>query len=176
MSTRTCPHCRLTYAPEFEEDRRLHRSHHRRIVGMKKQAYEPKPIKSFLICLQQEEFPEHVTWLSPRWKHRQMYLRARAFRNEFGYDFIQWADGIEKDENAHGFLFHEDGVIIGACAFRRRRDHWGMQWIWLAPQARRKGILTKWWPRFVKMFGNFDVEQPLSEAMTAFVKKMGHEC
>lgn len=174
MSLRECSQCGLTYVPEEEEDRKLHRNRHAMVMRMVNHAYKPKPLKSFLKCIETEEWPEHVRMRSPRWKHKQMYYRARAFKKEFGYDFTQWGDGYEDDPNAHGILFHEEGVILGACAFRWRGDHWGMQWVWFAPQARRKGILTKWWPRFVKTFGNFELEYPLSDAMAEFAKKIGH--
>lgn len=177
MTVRQCPGCNFTYVVESKEDQLEHRRRHNRIVGMKRQAYNPKPLKSFLKLLAMESrriIPEHVGSYSPPWQHRQMYLRARAFKKEFGYDVIQWEDHRESDINAHGFLLHEEGIILGACAFRWRRDHWAMQWIWLCPQARHKGLLTKWWPLFIMWFGNFDVEQPLSDAMAAFVKKVGH--
>jgi hypothetical protein len=106
-----------------------------------------------------------------------MYLRAGAFRREFHYDFIQWGDP-EDDPDAQGFLFaNEAGSILGACAFRRRehdgKSWWGLQWIWICPLARRKGMLTERWLEFRKRFGDFRVEGPVSPAMEHFVVKQG---
>jgi hypothetical protein len=111
-------------------------------------------------------------------------MRAATFQREFCYDFVQW-DGphqIESDPRARGFLFNDDsgvfghGAIVGACAFRWREhtDHppcWAMQWIWIAPKARRRGILSRRWDAFRARFGKFVIEPPLSEAMQAFAAK-----
>lgn len=46
-----------------------------------------------------------------------------------------------------------------------------MQWLWLHPYARSKGIMSALWPSFLEKFGDFNVERPLSKAMKAFVDK-----
>jgi ribosomal protein S18 acetylase RimI-like enzyme len=112
-------------------------------------------------------------------------MRAATFQREFCYDFVQW-DGphqIESDPRARGFLFNDDsgvfghGAIVGACArWREHTDHppcWAMQWIWIAPKARRRGILSRRWDAFRARFGKFVIEPPLSEAMQAFAAKHG---
>lgn len=94
-----------------------------------------------------------------------------------------WGASTEKDTdpNVHGFLFPDDsgifptGTIVGACAFRRREDYWALQWMWLAPKVRRRGILARRWPMFLERFGDFVVEAPLSNAMKAFVRQHGSE-
>lgn len=145
---------------------------------------KPKPLKAIRDSYIESDKGEPliVTAREPIWMHKQMYYRARAFKREFGYDFIQWSEK-EDDPGAYGFLFRDPeqlDVIIGACAFRWRNytdsdPMWAMQWIWLMPDARHKGILTKYWPVFTHMFGKFHVERPLSDAMAAFLEKMQHE-
>jgi len=68
-------------------------------------------------------------------------------------------------------------IIVGACAFRWREytNHepmWAMQWIWIAPRARRHGVLTHRWHGFQTHF-SFVLEYPLSDAMQAFATKQG---
>jgi hypothetical protein len=70
------------------------------------------------------------------------------------------------------------GAIVGACAFRWReyRDYpscWAMQWVWIAPKVRRRGILSRRWGAFRTRFGKFVLEPPLSKAMQAFAAKHG---
>lgn len=115
-----------------------------------------------------------VNCLSPKWKHREMYGRAKAFQREMGYDFAQWnSPDTNPDDDAIGILFDHDDLIVGACSFRLRGNTWCMDWIWIAPPYRRSGILTRYWPELRKRFGDFPLESPVSEAMKAFVRKIG---
>lgn len=121
--------------------------------------------------------PEVVHRGSPLWMHKAVYLRAMYFRREFGYSFIQW-DGTDTSKNKHeearGHLFtsHEpgaEGTIIGGCAFWRDPGGWRMQWVWLCPPARRSGALSWRWKDLLERYGDFELDQPLSEAMHAFI-------
>jgi hypothetical protein len=157
------------------------REHKKRLVIL-----EPQPHPQFLKALAHEKEPELVTTISPRWRHRQIYDRAVVFRREFHYDFVQWQSPKGDDDlKVHGFLLNDDTAtfgheaIVGACAFRWREyknaaARWAMQWVWIAPKARRLGILSRRWPEFRARFGDFVLEPPLSEAMQAFADKHGH--
>jgi hypothetical protein len=113
--------------------------------------------------------------------HKEIYERARLFKREFHYDFVQWHPDGERNPGVVGFLFVDpagSGKLLGACCFRWREysnapHRWAMDWIWLAPGARRTGLLTARWPSFLKDFGAFHVEHPRSDAMQAFLKKHG---
>ena len=48
-----------------------------------------------------------------------------------------------------------------------------MQWSWIAPKARRHGILSRRGSAVRARFGKFVIEPPLSEAMQAFAAKHG---
>lgn len=172
-----CDFCGLMWVKGLREDELFHRREHAKMLAV----LEPKPHKRFLRDLDESSDPELVRAFGPRWRHTEMYKRALRFKREFHYDFTQWSE-YEDDPKAHGFLFADDvgvfgrGAIVGACAFRWREwtDHpagWAMQWIWIAPKVRRHGILTRRWPRFRDQFGDFHLEQPLSEAMQAFADK-----
>jgi hypothetical protein len=144
---------------------------------------EPSPDPRFLEALANQPEPELVTSASPQWRHQAIYARALTFQREFGYDFVQWGSPEgDDDPKVHGFLFNDDsgvfghGAIAGACAFRwrewkNRPPSWGLQWIWVAPKARRHGILSRRWPMLRARFGDFVIEPPLSEAMAAFAAK-----
>lgn len=120
-----------------------------------------------------------VTSSSPRWLHREMHDRARAFKREFRYDFTQWESATgESDPHVQGFLFVlPDARIVGTCAFRWREQpsgsRWALQWIWIAPEHRRQGLLRMHWPEFRREFGTFCVEAPVSDAMMSFLHRMG---
>jgi hypothetical protein len=169
-----CDQCGLTWWRGDRESSASHRKNHRqRMAAIKPQVNDAvRPlISNTKLCL-------HVDWQSPRWLHKEMHSRAYAFQRELGYDFVQW-DCPERDKDAHGFLFADsDGRILGACAFRLRDDkiggnRWGLQWIWIAPPHRRSGVLRSRWSTLRERFGNFKIEYPVSEAMQAFVNKVG---
>lgn len=177
MTVVTCAVCGLTYVPALAEDRAQHQHAHYQVI----RAIEPKPTKRFLRAIRNEIEGEHVTFGAARWKHEEMYARASMFKREFKYDFIAW-DITGKDATAHGFLFNDDtgtfghGAIAGACSIFWTRfvdapAQWSMGWVWIAPQARRKGLLSRRWPMLKKRFDDFYLSPPLSDAMAAFVQK-----
>jgi hypothetical protein len=119
---------------------------------------------------------------SARWLNKAVYERARLFRREFHFDFVQRLEQGPRQgpDKSRAFLFVDDrSVIAGAYAFQwlvytDAPSGWTGDWVWLAPRFRRRGILTKAWPYFTELFGGFHLERPLSRAMAAFVTKIGH--
>ncbi len=179
MVVTRCQICGMGYVAELADDRAQHRKHHAAIMRV----LQPSPTKRFLRLIGSVGNPAHVDWRSPVWQQNEMYQRARMFRREFDYDIVQWDSG---DQEAHGYLFNDDtgafghGAIVGACAFRHRQFSkapagWTMDWIWLIPRVRRKGILSRVWPIFKARFGEFYLYPPLSDAMAAFASKVGYD-
>ncbi|GEO84649.1 MULTISPECIES: C2H2-type zinc finger protein [Alphaproteobacteria] len=167
-----CPGCRLTYVKGSPTDEREHRKVHRRWSSV----IDPKPHRKFADLLERDIDAAWVGADAPTWKRKEVYERARMFRREFGYDFVQWS--VEDDTDAVGFLFSdEEGRIVGACAFRPQQEGmgraWRLDWIWLRPGSRRSGRLGRQWERFRQRFGVFDIEPPVSEAMKAFLLQRG---
>lgn len=87
---------------------------------------------------------ELLTSKSPAWKHKEIYIRALAFRREFQYDFVQWqSEKGDSDPDVHGFLFSDiSGIVVGACCFRSRKkeetqNRWVLDWIWICPKERK---------------------------------------
>jgi len=121
---------------------------------------------------------------------------ARYFKNEMHFDFIQF-EASETAEHSwyvpySAWLFHETARdqleeeseppqrIYGACCFRWREweNHeptWQMDWLWLHPYFRGKGILNSHWQFFRGSMAPFVLSQPLSPGMERFLKKHGHE-
>lgn len=151
---------------------------HRREHKVRMHVLAPQPVTDMIAAQQSENDPELVTSRSPSWKHFEMYERARAFKREERYDFVQWGgpDG-DDDPMAHGFLMSDDeGRILGAISFRwrepkNRSGFWGLQWVWIAPKLRRSGVLSSRWAAYRNRFGDFWVESPISETMQAFLAK-----
>ena len=138
---------------------------------------DPKPNPRFSKKNQAQGGLFHIIANSPQWMHREIYLRALAFKREFKYDFVQWdSPKGETDPNVRGYLFiNSENIAVGACAFRWRecdgQTFWGLQWVWVTPKYRRTSVLSKHWRTLRQLHGNFYVEGPVSDAMVAFVTK-----
>ena len=128
--------------------------------------------------------PLCVTTRSPLSLRRAVYQIAKYFRREFRFDFLQY-DYTDEEASARAYLFEAVGnleawprsVMVGACCFRWREwsnvpHGWALQWVWLHPYARGRGILAGHWPYFRQRFGDFHVEGPLSPAMAAFLARV----
>lgn len=172
----TCPECSHAYLKGDPESSALHRKEHK-----ERMAYlDPQPHPKLLEAHRTDPGAHWVSTDSPAWKHREMYVRARAFKREMRYDFIQWGSPTgDNDPKVHGVLFtNDEGAIIGACAFRWREGDgqlpcWGLQWIWICPRHRRQRHLERYWPELRARFGAFAIEAPVSDAMRAFAIKHG---
>lgn len=99
-------------------------------------------------------------------KHSQGYVPYEAYLfHDRAYDLAGEIDDEPKER------------CLGACCFRWREyedidSTWALDWIWLHPFRRGKGILRKAWPLFTQKYGAFHVERPLSPAMEKFLRIM----
>lgn len=110
---------------------------------------------------------------------------ALFFKREFEYDFLQYSSFSESEDKDFPFLFfshdYDDRELaVGGGKFIWREwsnapPSWALQWIWLHPYYRKRGIFKRVCPEFKKMFGDFFIEPPLSGPMQFFVKKYHHE-
>ena len=172
-----CEYCDISYLQGDLESALNHRRRHRR----KQHAYEPKPNRRLIERLALDSSADRVDAKSSKWMHHEVYERAMMFKTEMKYDFPQWASPPVRgrtDEDGIAYLLttnEEPGRIVGACAFRARANGWTLDWAWVAPNWRRKGVLRRYWPRLVSEFGDFHLEFPVSPGMTAFVQKCGTE-
>ncbi len=169
-----CEQCGVQWHKGDPDSSSSHRLEHKR--RMKYLA--PGPTQEMVEERKSNNDYELVTSKSPKWKHKEMYLRALAFKREFHYDFVQWqSEKGDRDPFVQGFLFTDTlGAIVGACSFRTRNramldGQWKLDWIWICPSERRKGHLTSRWAMFRNRFGDFSLTFPVSEDMKAFLKK-----
>ncbi len=129
-----------------------------------------------------ESHPFLVMEDSPLSLKKKVYKIASYFRREEEYDFVQFSD-TEKEYSIHPYhawcwtIGHYPTLLAGACCFRWREYKeepaaYYMQWIWLHPYRRNKGLLKESWPFFKSLYGEkFFVEHPYSESMRYFLKK-----
>jgi len=104
---------------------------------------------------------------------------ARYFQREHHYDFPPFDESV--DPNSVAVYLFGSGAWLGACGFSPITDRapgvpaaaWILDWVWLHPFFRRKGVLTKAWPQFEAKYGDFLILAPLSPAMKAFVAARG---
>jgi GNAT superfamily N-acetyltransferase len=123
-----------------------------------------------------------VRYRSPRWQHKLVYARAIWFRREFHYDFVQWSptgkdlEDDEHDRDHQAIVLVEDSRPLGVAAFcytfwDDAPACWCLRFIWVAPSARRQGLVSRRWSQWRKTYGAFHIEHPWSEAMEAFIRK-----
>lgn len=119
-------------------------------------------------------------------RHSPMQLRkevekfATYFRDEFRYDFMQYDSEEEKPYTAYLFaseLNRWPRAWVGAACFKPTNfkdvaiPPQGLNWIWIHPFWRNRGILREWWPTFRESHGDYWVEPPVSPAMKQFLLK-----
>lgn len=112
---------------------------------------------------------------------RTLEQYAYYFRREFHYDFVQYgADDHITDLDIKAFLFPDpQGKFywVGGCCFRYRhkggKNYWALQWIWVHPEYRGKGVTRAAWSTFEEEMGSFKIEEPVSISMQYFLLKSG---
>ena len=172
-----CEVCGLEWYRGDPDSSAEHRKEHKKRLKYLDPQQNPRFGKEY----QAEDGLLHIIANPSKWMHREIYLRALAFKRELGYDFVQWGGpNGDTDTNARGYLFiNPENIAAGACAFRWReyedKSFWCLQWIWIAPKYRRTGVLSKHWRTLRQLHGDFLVEGPVSEAMLAFVTKKGEK-
>lgn len=118
-----------------------------------------------------------VTKYSPMKDKKIVYRFAQYFRREFRYDFVQFCE--KEDDEYEAYIFTEYDDAIGACCFRKRENKedswWALQWIWLHPYFRDRGVLSKHWKFFESRYEIFDVERPLSNAMKQVLLRLRND-
>lgn len=136
--------------------------------------------------------PLLVTPDSPKQFRQYVEKFARYFLREMRTDGIQF-EASETVESVgyvpyEAYLFHdlahdlpdEDSSpkqrCFGACCFRWREyekapPEWSLDWIWLHPFRRKRGVLRDVWPLFEQKYGQFYIETSYSAAMEKFLSK-----
>ena len=124
----------------------------------------------------------------------QLEKFAKYFKREMNYDFVQYdADEHHRDLTPYeGFLFTEVAYdmieedsptpyrLCGGGCFRIREQEagnavWELDWIWIHPFFRHRGLMKNQWKNFQQFFGEFTVSEPLSFEMTKALDKYHKE-
>ena len=152
--------------------------------------HEPHPMASdgysinlvmpVIIWPSEQGNPIAVNIDSPKSHRIAVRKLAQFFRREFHYDFVQY-DEDDGDSACVAYLWAAPDCIlenwrihcIGACCFRHREKAYALQWVWMNPFFRCRGLLSEAWPRFEKAHGDFQIEPPLSYAMEGFLTAIG---
>ena len=168
-----CPVCGLEYVEELESDRRLHRSHHRKVLAV----YEPKPMPSLVA-----NYTEHGQFVpvgifdTPRPIRQRLENMATMFRRELHFDFPPYsADECDdfREPAHHWLIVSEDGRPIGGFSARWRvysnaPPRWVWAWAWVIPSERRRGYVNRCWEFLKPRFPEIEPELPLSYPVAKF--------
>ena len=119
-----------------------------------------------------EEEPIFSDWMlinnaSKAKNHEAMKRLNKMFRKECHYDFPQW---YSYDPKIFGFLLNHLGLGLGAVGFYQHEDVPHLQWAWLHPFIRSRGIFAEFWGHLMKDYSNLKVEGPLSASMKHFLR------
>ena len=121
---------------------------------------------------------------SPKEYREALETIALYFKREGRFDHIQYCSNEYGSQNPeyHGFAFTESAFdameehdletptrILGGGCFRKHKmkegEIWILDWVWIHPYARNRGMFTKHIEYFKSTFGEFLPEPPLSPAM-----------
>jgi hypothetical protein len=119
---------------------------------------------------------------SPMLLKKEVERFAYYFKRELHYDFPQFEAADNGEYTAYLFANEANRyprVWAGACCFRTRAytdvglnsPIQALQWMWIHPYCRARGILKECWPTLRKNHGDFFQELPISPAMLGFLLK-----
>lgn len=126
-------------------------------------------------------FDAWITQESPVWQRRCVVQLRRYLYLECDYGMF-FDDSFECWKSLEVFPFldqffdesrHESRQwMIGAVCFSRDTKPHLLEFCWLHPFWRNQGLLRRAWPEFEKRFGNFEIEPPISGAMSGFLASL----
>jgi hypothetical protein len=69
----------------------------------------------------------------------------------------------------HAILLVEDSTPIGAVSFEyliwtNAPPDWHLNFAWIAPPWRRKGVMSRRWPQWLATYGEFTFEDPFQRS------------
>ena len=131
-----------------------------------------------------EEFGSWVDKDSPLWQ-REYFVHIRRYQASECNDGFYMDDSDSSWENlvVYPFVEHvrdDSGsyvkALVGAAGFIQ--DSAGesqLEYCWIHPFFRNKGLLRSAWYEFKYKFGDFIVSQPRTKAMDAFLENVGYK-
>lgn len=128
------------------------------------------------------DFDLWVTKDSAIWQ-RKHFVQIRRYQS------IECDDGMAMDTSDRcwqefvGYSFLRDYYVessetlkqwlVGCVGFSHNETETTLEFCWIHPFWRGRGLLKEAWPSFSKRFGAFDVSQPRSNAMQGFLSSIG---
>jgi GNAT superfamily N-acetyltransferase len=110
------------------------------------------------------------------WRHSEMRLRSRIFELMEVADLLWELRDYSHDLRRDGWLLVEDRRIVGATEFRQEETSWGRVWIWfwvyVDPEYRRQGVVTRRIPRWERQYPSMIIDQP-NPHMSRLIRKTG---
>lgn len=126
-------------------------------------------------------FDVWITQQSPVWQRRCVVQIRRYLHLECDYG-MSFDDSFDCWKSLEVFplldkfyddLRHESRQwMIGAVCFSDDKNLPLLKFCWLHPFWRNQGLLKRAWPRFVERFGEFQIEPPISGAMSGFLESL----
>ena len=125
-----------------------------------------------------------VTANSPEHVLAAVHQLALYFRREMRFDFPQFFDPTEATDEAfrrqpwEAWLIpgspRVDSIrplVFGAGVFHQYESGWCLDWVWVHPFLRGKGVLRSAWREWTDRYGDFQLSKPISPAMPKFVAR-----
>ena len=125
-----------------------------------------------------------ITSRSPLYLRKACLQIARYFKKELHFDFLQYPEPEAVTPERKTILLFDKAssmsnhiVVVGAIDFvyQPTKKRFVMMWAWVHPYCRGQGRLKELWPTFTALFGQFDLEPPLSRSMAGLVARMRSE-
>ncbi len=153
------------------------------IVGVASPRREQKSVPTPYYLINLKNIPQRyrtesllkVLPTSPLLLRRGVEKIARYFLREFHYDSIQFDQNDRGPYTAYLFADSDQSVWAGACCFRSRyfrdidMETEALQWVWLHPYFRGRGILKSCWKTLRDSHGDFCMAPPVSPPMREFL-------
>ena len=164
-----CSICGLMYATDVDEDRRLHRARHAKVLRI----ISPKPQGTLAQAYARHGEFVPIERSSPPWMRRRLWGVAVQFKRELGFDFAPYHPDDNDLKGHHWLIVTEDGRSIGGLSvrwvvFSDAPPQWLWTWIWVVPSERRKGWASRCWNMLAPRFSGIDPDPPLSPPIARF--------
>jgi len=121
---------------------------------------------------------------------RALEIIAFCFKSEMRFDWIQYAPNEHVDDSCIGFIIIQQNrartrefdfkldklniqphyVIGGGCFRKIFNNEMQLDFIWLHPYDRHRGVMQAVWKKLKIKFDKFELAKPVSSSMTRFIE------
>lgn len=108
------------------------------------------------------------------WMNRELFICAACLRDLELHQFTLWSpEGMDHSSDgyqAEGHLLVEEHKIIGGAKFALLEDGWNWQFVWIHPEYRRRGYLSRRLQQWLNRYGPFIADQPNAHTSALLAK------